>query len=231
MKVFVLCGRCPDLSPEDAHDYWRHPHGTWGARMSTLHGYVQSHKIHTDLLGPRQVEYDFVAEMWLHNLEDLRALGEEPVFKKYLIPDGPNFLDMSRSIIIATDEEVLTSGPWQNPELNPGDEFWSDAARPISVKLLHFVARASDQSSADQSWTSRKDVSLGRSLGALRYVRCTPLMAFHGDEAPFLGVQELWWPTVRAFREGVGVHGPALDELLKGSPESMTLLVQAERLR
>ena len=110
-QEFAMGVRRRDMPPEDFHDYWRHPHGTWGRRMSTLRGYVQSHQIHTEHLGPGQAEYECVAELWWTMKGMCRDLSKTRAeYAKYLHDDGPNFCDLSRANF-ATREEVLTSDP------------------------------------------------------------------------------------------------------------------------
>jgi uncharacterized protein (TIGR02118 family) len=224
IKMFAMGVRRRDMSPEDFHDYWRHPHGTWGRRMSTLRGYVQSHQIHTEHLGPAQAEYECVAELWLDNEKDVQGFQQEPIYAKYLHADGPNFCDYSKAIYFATREETLTSGPGPGAALSPGDDMWSPDTRPFSIKLLHFVGM-----DGSPNWASPADEALGLSLRALRHVRCYPLLIGGEGEPRFLGVQELWWPTVRAFRAGVAAAPSALATLLANGGRSITLLAQAER--
>jgi hypothetical protein len=192
--------------------------------MTTLRGYVQSHQIHTDLLGPEQSRFELVAELWFDNDDDIRNFRTEPVLVKYLLDDEPNFTDMTKNIMIATEEEVLTSGPPQNAQLNPGDDMWSPQNRPLSVKLLHFIGQ-----DGPRDWAKSDDATLSRKLGALRHVRCHPIEQHPGGPPRLLGVQELWWPTVRAFRAGALAAPQALAALTGSSGRSITLLVQAER--
>src|SRR3546814_7202934 len=97
------------------------------------------HQIDTDRLGPGQARFDAVAEIWLDNEADVRTFREEPILVKYLLEDEPKFVDMPNLKFFAADSEVLVSGPRQNAGLHPGDEMWSPATRPLSVKLLHFI--------------------------------------------------------------------------------------------
>jgi uncharacterized protein (TIGR02118 family) len=224
VKLFGVGVRKPHLSPEDFHDYWRHPHGTWGLHMTTLRGYVQSHQIHTDLLGPEQARFELVAELWFDNEADISNFRTEPVLVKYLLEDEPNFTDMTQNIMIATEEEVLTSGPPPGAKLNPGDDMWSPQNRPLSVKLLHFIGQ-----DGPTDWAKPNDAALSRDLGALRHVRCHPIKRHPGGAPRLLGVQELWWPTLRAFRTGALAAPRSLATLIGDSGRSVTMLVQAER--
>jgi uncharacterized protein (TIGR02118 family) len=224
IKLFGMGVRRAGMSAEDFHDYWRHPHGTWGRTMSTLRGYVQSHQIHTNVLGPDQAHYECVAEMWLDSKTDLEGFQNEPVFVKYLRDDAVNFVDPDRAIFFGTEEEILTSGPSDLAQLNPGDDLWSLASRPFSVKLLVFFAP-----DAGRGWASDNDRAIVQSLRALRHVRCHSLAERDADNARFLGVQEMWWPTARDFHAAVATSPEALNELLGRAGRSVTLLAQAER--
>jgi uncharacterized protein (TIGR02118 family) len=224
LKLFAMGVRRAGMSRDDFHDYWRHPHGTWGRRMSTLRGYVQSHQIDTDLLGPEQSRYECVAEMWLDNLEDIEGFQREPVFATYLENDAVNFVEPDRAIYFAAEEEVLTSGPSSAMTPAPADDFWTLESRPSSVKLLMF-AGPDDKA----TWKSEKDGSIGRSVRALRHVRCHAIALPRAPQPQFVGVQELWWPTALAFRQGVRAAPQAFAELLGRARESVTLLAQAER--
>jgi hypothetical protein len=223
VKFFGLGTRRPDISAEDFQDHWRHPHGTWGRKMLNLRGYVQSHPIHSELLGTDQTRFDCVAEMWLDNERAVGEFHDDPVFAKYLLEDEPTFCDLPKATFLATREEVLTAGPEDCETLRPGDEMWSHLDRPYTVKLLHFVGGGSER-----SWVGEDDCALGRKLGALRHVRCHPL-AMHGDAPPFLGIHELWWPTVKAFRAGMSAAPDCLRTLQGARKGSITMLAQAER--
>jgi EthD domain len=224
IKLFGLGIRRKDMSREDFHDYWRHPHGTWGRKMTTLRGYVQSHQIDTELLGPEQSHRELVAEMWLDNLEDLARFREEPILVKYLLEDEPRFTEGER-IFFPAREEVLTSAPSAKGRLNPGDDMYVLETRPFSIKLLHFVG-----ADTTAEWATPQDEARGLRLGAVRHVRCHPVQM--GSSPPrFRGVHELWWPTVRAFRAGVNAAPEDFKALIATAGlSSVTLLAQAERL-
>jgi hypothetical protein len=224
IKIFALGVRRKDMTAERFHDHWRHPHGTWGRTMPILRGYVQSHQIHSEFLGPEQSRRECVAEMWLDNERDMLGFQQDPVYEKYLHDDADNFVDYSQAIYFPVSEEVLVSGSSTERSFNPGDDMWSVATRPFSIKLLHFVGQ-----DGNQDWASEEDEQLSRDLQALRHVRCRPY-ARTTDPAPrFRGVQELWWPTQSAFRAGVTAAPQALKKLLANGGDCVTLVAQAER--
>lgn len=224
IKIFGLGVRRSDMSAEEFHDYWRHPHGTWGRTMTILRAYVQSHQIHSEFLGPEQSRRECVAEMWVDNERDMDGFQQDPVYAKYLHDDADKFVDYSQAIYFPTREEVLVSGPSARRSFNPGDDMWSPSVRPFSVKLLHFVGP-----DGNANWNSDEDEALSYSLQALRHVRCHPI-ARPADPPPrFRGAQELWWPTHRAFRAGVAAAPQALKKLLADGGDCITLLAQSER--
>jgi hypothetical protein len=195
-----------------------------GRNMSTMRGYVQNHQIDTDRLGPDQRRFDAVAEIWMDNAKDIAKFREEPILVRYLLEDEPKFVDMPNLRFFAADGEVLTSGPALGAGLHPGDEMWSPANRPLSVKLLHFI-----EADGSPDWARDDDEALGLRLGAFRHTRAVPLAAVHGDAPTYLGLHELWWPTQTAFHRAVAAAPDALAELLARAGKSVTLLVQAER--
>jgi uncharacterized protein (TIGR02118 family) len=140
VKLFALIPRRPDLTSEEFHDHYRHPHGTYGRDLIALRGYVQSHQIYTELLGPNQSRFEAVAELWFDNERDLATLHKEPTLVKYMKEDEAKFVDMPNLKIFAGEEEVLRSGPEPGDGVTDADMMWSLDNRPLSVKLLHFIA-------------------------------------------------------------------------------------------
>ncbi|MFA7597451.1 MAG: EthD domain-containing protein [Novosphingobium sp.] len=223
-KLFGLIPRKPELTSEEFHDYYRHPHGTMGRNVTTMRAYVQSHQIHTDKLGSDQNVFEAVAEVWMDNLEDINNFRTERIIKKYILEDEPIFIDMERLEFFIGEEEVVTSGPRQEIGLHPGDELWNPANRPTSVKLLHFI-----RPDGNPDWASPDDKEIGLELGALRHVRCHPFRDFHGESPSFLGVQELWWPSRTVFHRAVEAKSAVFREFLERAGNSVTLLANAER--
>ena len=89
-KLFGLIPRAKTLSPEEFHDYYRHPHGTVGMSISSLCHYVQNHQIDTDLLGETQRRFEAVAELSFSNEIDViqpeRTLPKLPVARAIWLP-------------------------------------------------------------------------------------------------------------------------------------------------
>jgi uncharacterized protein (TIGR02118 family) len=219
IKFFGLIPRRKDISSEEFHDHYRHPHGTLGSQISTFRGYVQSHQVHSSVLGPDQNRFEAVAEVWFDTVADAVGLADDPHYLEHVQPDEPNFVDMDSLKWLYTSEEVLISGPdVRSPDAAERALQGFHLVRPNTIKLLQFIEQP-----------ARDDHSgLGAGLGAVRHVRCRPQLEIHDDERPaFAEVHELWWPTVEAFEKGAA--GGPLREFLAPGAKSVTMLVHAER--
>jgi hypothetical protein len=61
----------------------------------------------------------------------------------------------------------------------------------------------------------------------LQFIR--PDDEVHSDNPPYLGVRQLWWPTVSTFEAGVRNDPDAFNQLVAKVGSAVTLLAQAER--
>ncbi|SDG20137.1 EthD domain-containing protein [Epilithonimonas hungarica] len=224
-KVLALIPKRKDFTDEAFHDYYRHPHGTLGNPISTMRRYVQSHQIHTDYLDNSQSKYGAVAELWFDSLNDASTFREHPIMVDHVIDDEPNFVDLDNLQFLLTKEDVVYSNPKAGTGLSAADMLFSPENRPISTKLLHFIGKEHTE------WISDEDESLGLRIGALRHVRCIPTADVLDENAAFIGVRELWWPTRTAFQKGVEADKEAFEKLIKKTEGCHILLAQAERWR
>jgi hypothetical protein len=222
-KLFGLAYRRPDLSSQEFHDHYRHPHGTYGTLPTTLRHYVQSHKIDHPLI-PAAETFEAVAELWVDNKRDIASFRQEPNLLRYLVDDEPKFLDSARGHLIAAREEVVMSTPPFDADISDADRMWSAYTAPNSIKLLQFVTLK-----GNPDWASDDDAEIARALGALRYARCHALTSFHGIRLQYLGVQEFWWPTLTAFERGVAASPDAWSRLATLTGDAVTILAHAER--
>jgi uncharacterized protein (TIGR02118 family) len=221
IKFFGLIPRRRDISSEEFHDHYRHPHGTLGMQISGFRRYVQSHQFDSPLLGADQTRFEAIAEVWFDTVAAGVGLADDPHYVEHVQPDEPSFVDMDNLKWLYTLEEVVVSGPNPREDVPLAQRLLErmDLQRPFTVKLLHFAAEAGGAN-------ERRE--LAAELGAVRHVRCTPHPeVYAGDEPAFGEVHELWWPTSWDFQQGAG-GGEALGALL-GRPGSVTLLAQAER--
>src|SRR3546814_7741895 len=69
IKILATVPRRKDISEQQFHDHWRHPHGTLSKKIACLRGYVQSHRIVSPLLPDTQLAYDGITELWYDSLD------------------------------------------------------------------------------------------------------------------------------------------------------------------
>jgi hypothetical protein len=224
IQFFALIPRIEGVSSQEFHDHWRHPHGTMGRMIPTLRSYVQAHQIHIDLLGSDQAQFEGIAESTFDTVKDAMEFGEEPYYKKYIQPDEPNFVDVPRLEWLNTEEEVLVPRARIQDGASYADALWLHLDLPLSIQLLQFIRR-----DGNPQWAGNDDIELGRRIGALRHVRNYPSKEIHGDKPPYLGVRQLWWPTLSAFEAGVRNDRDAFNQIVKKTGSAVTLLAQAER--
>lgn len=215
------------ISLQVFHDHWRHPHGTLGRNVRQLRRYFQNHRIESNVMGPNTVPFEGVAEGWFDSVEECMALGSAPFMLEHVLPDEERFIDRSGVKIFFAQEEVIASGPHSGQRFRPKTEtsdydlMWSDNERAVAIKLLQFI----EQDGASP-WAADNDAELGHRLGAFRHARGRAVV----EPSPYLGVRELWWPTLTAFERGMQAD-PAAWAALRDRPQrSFTMLCQTERV-
>lgn len=229
-KLMAAMARIEGISSQEFHDHYRHPHGTMGMHISTLRQYVQSHQIHTDLLDESQDRFEAVAELWFDGADDLIHFREEPTMSSYLNADEPNFCDLRKTRLFICEEEVVSPMPHTSlVEHDCANGEWSFYNRPLAIKILQFILPE-----AGPNWCSPHDEQLGHRLGAFHHVRCHPttpttIVPSRMNRPPdFIGVRELWWPTLTTFHRSVAADMQTWRELIL-RPHTFTMLAQAER--
>jgi len=221
IKLFAFIRRRPDVPLDVYQDHWRHPHATLAKGISVLRGYVQSHRVPSDI-DARTDTFDGVAEAWLDNEADAAYFGEDPMYVKYVRDDEARFADQPNIKFMFTTEDVVMARPDSRSGADYADTLWAPHEQNISVKVIQIVEKG--------NWRTPDDLDLGRRIGAFRHVCCEPSQAIHGETPPFLGVRELWWPTMTAFKKGWAADGKAREALLGRPASAITLLAQAERV-
>lgn len=224
VKMFGAIPRKPGITQQYFHDHYRHPHGTMGRGISTMRAYVQSHQIHSDLLGPTQTHFEATAEVWFDSVADAKGFPEEKIYNRDVKSDEPLFVDLEKLRFCFASEEVLRAGPdinkWQG-----GDTMWRLDTRPLSVKLLQYIL-ADD---ANKGWDQDNDLELSDRIGAFRHVRCRPHPELHPDGAFVIGIREIWWPTQWDMEQGVAADKKAWETLLNRPKSQIAYVANAER--
>lgn len=108
VKMIAFFKRKPGMSVEDFQSYWRTTHADIVVKLPGIRRYVQSHTI---LSGYRKGEpvYDGMAEIWFDDTEIMRAQAGRPEFAA-VQADEPNFMDVSSSGSIITEEHLIKDG-------------------------------------------------------------------------------------------------------------------------
>lgn len=226
IKILELLPPRKDISVQAFHDHWRHPHGTIARNVRQVRRYVQNHRVESDVLGLTPIPFEGIGEGWFDTAEECMALASHPVMTEVLATDEARFIDRDGIRIMLLAEEVISSGAHSGAYLRPRSDLsdydlqWSDNDRALSIKLFEVI-----EENGGEPWRRTVDAELGHRIGAFCHVRSTPIDA----ATPYLGVRELWWPTVTAFERGVGADPDAWSALRGRSQKSFWLLTQSER--
>jgi EthD domain len=191
VKMFAALPRRPDISEQQFHDHWRHPHGSLGLTIPLAVHYVQSHRIPTSLLTEKQNSYDGIVEVWMRDLATASAMPTHPEYLRLLRQDEPRFIDMSRIQFLFTRQILYVDSA--SSSNNEADRAWCEVNRPTTVKLLQFLPPGHPLigQAAGAAET--------QALGAYQHSVCRPIQEIHGDSPPFGEVREYWWPTLSIF--------------------------------
>lgn len=219
VKQMHLLPRRAGLAVQAFHDYWRHPHGTMGRQVTSVVRYVQSHRLDTPHLGPAQARFDGVVESWYASVDAARAVAQEPTYAGYLAASAARFVDQRGIRGVLACEEAVAERPATS---DAADLAWDHERAATAIKLFQFVERER----ADRGAPPAVDL-----LGPFRHVRSrpAPIPGKAASAAPFVRVEELWWPTLSAFEAGVAAAPQAWDAFLADPGQAVVLLTQAER--
>jgi hypothetical protein len=204
VKVFAFLPRRSDLTSEEFHAHWRHPHGTLAKRIDTFTAYHQAHRVKVEGVSGLGSPHEGAAEMWFASLENAGALAENEIYADEVVPDEENFIDLGPDAF-----RVLTRE-------RPIAERGFDRERR-GVKLLQCLRRRGDLDPAEfkaRLAAAGGEEELGVALGASRQVLCLALEETYGEEFvpydghmhrwqtvdPYDAIRELWWPDREAVR-------------------------------
>jgi hypothetical protein len=123
-----------------------------------------------------------------------------------------------------THEEIITSGTVAVHSTH-ADRLWNGSSRNLTIKLLQFV-----DADGTPDWAGDDDAELGTAMGARRHIRSRTIREMHPDGISYLGVRELWWPTVSEFEVGITRGSDAWSRLQANAGSSFSMLVQSERV-
>jgi uncharacterized protein (TIGR02118 family) len=116
VKLMLLLYRRPDLSPDDFRRYLRETHLPLVARLPGLRRTVVNLPLPGAPAAPGAPDLppgcDAVGEDWFDSVESLQAALDSPEGQA-AGADGPNFLDMGRTVMLVMEEEevALPSAP------------------------------------------------------------------------------------------------------------------------
>jgi hypothetical protein len=226
-KLYAVLPKHPDLTLQEARDHWRHPHGTLARRIPTMTRYIQSHQISSELVeSDDNGRFLGVAEVWVDNLADAAGYATEPTRVLEVEPDEGVFLDLNELAFFWTEEEVLEGSQALRLAEAREDAIWEEGISSVSTKVVQLV-----RNEGTVPWRGDDDLELGRRIGAFRHARGTAVPELRGDDDPFIGVRELWWPTLSRFERGVKADLEAWRALIDRPANALTMLVQTERIK
>jgi len=111
IKVISMLKRRADLSHEQFSDYWYNVHAPFGNKIAPPEAlsarYVQNHAL--KMKGGGDAPYDAVAELYFEDMAAMKRWIDwyNSDAGKPLRDDELNFMDVSKRVIIVTDERVM----------------------------------------------------------------------------------------------------------------------------
>lgn len=220
IKMVELAHPRPDITDQEFHDHWRHPHATLVRGIRPIRHYVQNHRVPTDLVPDDESPYLGVAEVWFDSLASGLDMGNDPQYADHVGPDEPAFVDQSKLVITFTTEDVVqTNRATIAPDAPTGDLYWSDKDAPTYVTLWQFVRdRTVD-------WTRDESLALSGRLGTFRHVVNRSVQ----PDAEIAVVRQFSWPSLTVFERAL-TSDPQAFASLRDVPSSFLLLARSERI-
>jgi len=219
VKMLQLAHPRDGISEQEFHDHWRHPHATLVRGIRPIRGYVQHHRVRSDVFADSDSTYLAVAEVWFDSMA-AAALDQDPQYVAHVGPDEPSFVDQSKHLITFTVEDVVQAHRGAvDPEASAADLYWSDKDSGTWATLLQFVR------DHDVDTTTEESLELSRRLGAFRHVVNRSVV----DDSEIAMIREISWPSQFAFEEAVRADGAAF-ESLRAVPSSFLYLARSERV-
>lgn len=221
IKVFALIPRRPDVTHAFFHQHWAGPHAELALRITTLRGYVQSHRVAPAPSGLPDAIYEGIAEVWFDDAATAAGMGEDPNYAEGALLDEPNFIDTDNLAFLLSEEQVQREGP-------------PVAKDDGGAKLMLLLRRADGLSGADFAAAVREARLADAAPDARRVTVAVaiPDMYADGAEPPYDAVAELWFSDLDALRAAWSASGgKVLDALGSAVDRDRSAAFPAEELR
>lgn len=208
--------RKPGLSEEQFSRYWKETHAPLVQRIPQVRRYLQSHRI---AFPTSNSTYDGDSEVWLDDLAALASLRKSPEYLNGALKDDANFMDLTRSELLTTEDHVIVEGPHKTGMVKGIWRFRRKPAMPLADFRRYWLEIHG---------------SLGSKIpGLRRYVQSHTVDAAYQYAQPrWDGVAQLWFDDAAAFtaaletpqwRDGLAPDGPKFIEM-----ESMVHFIAEE---
>lgn len=117
VKVYAFIVKKHDISDEQFHSHWRHPHGDLTKQIPQINRYLQNHGVANPaaLGGLPTMPYLGIATIWVADVSKLDDIFKDPGFKD-VHEDELNLLERSQLAWLVSQETVVTDGPRRNDE-------------------------------------------------------------------------------------------------------------------
>jgi uncharacterized protein (TIGR02118 family) len=209
IKVFALIPRRPDVSHEFFHKHWGGPHAELALRITTLRGYVQSHRVAPGPSGLPDAIYEGIAEVWFDDAATAAGMGEDPNYAEHAHLDEPNFIDTDNLGFLLSEEQIQREGP-------------TVAKDDGGAKLMLLLRRAAGLSAADFAAAVRA-TPLADTVPDARRVTVAvaiPDMYAEGAEPTFDAVVEMTFADADALHDAWASCGEKVLGALEGTVDT-----------
>jgi uncharacterized protein (TIGR02118 family) len=182
LHIFYFITRKPTLTDAAFHQYWLDTHGPIVRKIGELKRYVQLHRVP---FPGQNSPYDGAAEVWVEDEAAMASLARSPAYLDGALADEPNFIDMSRTEWLTTEDHVFIDGP----------------PLPTLVKMVFALKRQPGFSHADgkRYWLDVHGPIVAAVPGLRRYVQSHTIdAAYRYAEPRWDGVAQLWLDDVAA---------------------------------
>jgi uncharacterized protein (TIGR02118 family) len=220
VKMVELVHPRTDISEQEFHDHWRHPHATLVRDVRPVRHYVQNHRIPTSLVPDDESSYLGIVEAWFDSLASGQSLADDPQYVAHVEPDEPAFVEQSKFVVTFTREEVVQANRGTiAPDAPAGDLYWSDKDAPTWVTLWQFVGDRSID------WHRDESLALAKELGTFRHVIHRSVQ----PDSDIAVVRQMVWPSLTMFEQSLAAN-PGAFASLRDAPSSFLLLARSERI-